>query len=199
MSVVRRKPVTRGPGRRPGGPDTRGQILAAAREEFSRVGYDAATVRAIAAAADVDPALIHHYFGTKEALFVAVMDLPFEPAVALPATLAGDPAGVGERFVRLFLSVWADPVTRAPFLALLRSAMSHERAASMLRGFVRTALLGRAIEHLGVDPVRVELAAAHLVGVAMMRYVLRLEPLASASEDEVVALVAPAIQRYLVG
>jgi AcrR family transcriptional regulator len=193
------RPPARGPGRRPGGPDTRGEILAAARAEFSRVGYDAATLRSIAAAAGVDPALIHHYFGTKEQLFVAAMELPFEPATTLPEVLNGDPSRLGERFVRLFLSVWDDPVRRAPFVAMIRSAMSHERAATMLRGFVRTALLGRAAEHLDADPLRIELAAGQLVGVVMMRYVLRLEPLASAGEDEVVALLAPTIQRYLVG
>jgi len=194
-------PPRRGPGRRPGATDTRAQILAAARGEFAARGYDGASVRAIARTAEVDPALVHHYFGTKEQVFVAAMELPFEPAALVPQLLAGDVTGLGERIVRFFLSVWGDPAGREPFLALLRSATTNEQAAAMLRGFVAQALLGRIAEALDLPDreLRVTLAAGQLLGAALLRYVVRVEPLASASDDQVVALVAPAIQRYLTG
>ena len=188
----------RGPGRRPGTADTRGEILAAARAEFAAKGYDGASVRAIAREASVDPALVHHYFGTKEKVFVAAMELPFVPAERLPAVLEGDPDGLAERLARMFFGMWADPTFRTPMLGLVRSAFTGEQGAAMLREFVGTTLLGRVAQAVGpVDPLRVQAAAAQLVGVVILRYVVRLEPLASASEDEIVALVSPALQRYL--
>lgn len=194
--------VKRGPGRRPGAADTRGEIVEAARAEFAERGYEGATIRGIARAAGVDAALVHHYFGGKEQVFVAAMELPFDPSTALPGVLAGEEAQLGERFTRFFLSIWSSADSRAPFLALLRSASTSESAAAMLRAFVEQALLGRVVAHLPPAPdraLRMTLAASQLLGMALMRYVVRVEPLASASEDEVVALVAPAIQRYLVG
>ena len=188
----------RGPGRRPGAADTRGEILAAARTEFAAKGYDSASVRAIARAASVDPALVHHYFGTKEKVFVAAMELPFVPAERLPAVLEGDLDGLAERLARMFFGMWAEPTFHTPMLGLVRSAFTGEQGATMLREFVGTALLGRVAQAVGpVDPLRVQAAAAQLVGVVILRYVVRLEPLASASEDEIVALVGPALQRYL--
>ena len=190
----------RGPGRRPGAADTRGEILAAARSEFAARGYDASSVRGIARAAGVDPALVHHYFGTKEQVFVAAMALPFDPAERLPQVLAGDPSQLGERLVRLFLSIWAEPDFRAPMLGMLRSAFTGEQGATLLREFVGSALLGRVAQAIGpVDPLRVQTAAAQMVGVVILRHVVRLEPLASADEEEIIALVAPTVQRYLVG
>ena len=190
----------RGPGRPADGGDRRTAILDSAREQFAAKGYAAASVRAIARGADVDPALVHHYFGTKEQVFVAAMELPFQPGEMLPAALAGDPDGLGERLVRLFLGAWDQPEFRAPMLGMLRSAMTGEQGAAMLREFVGSALIGRVAEAVGtVDPLRVQAAAAQMVGVVMLRHVIRLEPLASASVDEVVALIAPAVQRYLLG
>jgi AcrR family transcriptional regulator len=174
--------------------------LDSAREQFAAKGYAAASVRAIARGADVDPALVHHYFGTKEQVFVAAMELPFQPGEMLPAALAGDPDGLGERLVRLFLGAWDQPEFRAPMLGMLRSAMTGEQGATMLREFVGSALIGRVAEAVGtVDPLRVQAAAAQMVGVVILRHVIRLEPLASASVDEVVALIAPAVQRHLLG
>lgn len=193
----------RGPGRRPGAADTRGEILSAARAEFAERGYDGATIRGIARTAGVDAALVHHYFGGgKEQVFVAAMELPFDPGAALPQVLAGDPELLGERFARFFLSIWGEADSRAPFLALLRSASTSESAAAMLRAFVEQALLGRAVAQLPPAPdrsLRMTLAASQLLGMALMRYVVKVEPLASATEDEVVALVAPGLQRYLAG
>jgi AcrR family transcriptional regulator len=191
---------TRGRGRRPGGPDTRGQILDAARVSFAERGFGGTTIRAVAAAAEVDPALVHHYFGTKEQVFVAAMQLPFQPGELLPQALAGDPDGVGERLVRLFLGAWDSPDFRAPMLGMLRSAMTGEQGAAMLREFVGAALIGRVADAVGpVDALRVQAAAAQMVGVVILRHVIRLEPLASASVDDVVALIAPSVQRHLLG
>ncbi len=193
-------PQRRGPGRRPGSVDTRGEVLAAAREEFAAKGYDGASVRGIARLAGVDPALVHHYFGSKEKVFVAAMELPFDPAERLPLVLAGDPAELGERLVRMFLGIWADPDIRTPMVGMVRSAFSCEQGAKMLREFVGTALLGRVAQAIGpVDPLRVQTAAAQMVGVVILRHVVRIEPLASADVEEIVALVAPTVQRYLIG
>jgi len=192
-------PQRRGPGRPPGSADTRGEVLAAARAEFAAKGYVGASVRGIARQAGVDPALVHHYFGSKEKVFVAAMELPFDPADVLPQVLEGDPAHLGERLVRMFLGVWAEPDFRTPMLGMVRSAFSGEQGAALLREFVGTALLGRVAQAVGpIDPLRVQTAAAQLVGVVILRHVVRLEPLASATEDEIVALVGPTVQGYLV-
>lgn len=192
----------RGPGRPADGGDRRSLILEAAREEFAGKGYAAASVRGIARSAEVDPALVHHYFGTKEQVFVAAMELPFAPAELVPQILDGPADRLGERLVRTFLGVWASPEFRSPMLGMLRSAMTGEQGAAMLREFVGSALLGRIATAAGpagpADPLRLQAAAAQMVGVVILRHVVRLEPMASASEDDLVALVAPAVQRYLV-
>lgn len=192
--------VRRRSGRRPGGPDTRGEILAAARVEFGERGYDGATMRAIGARAGVDPALVHHYFGAKEQLFLAAMEIPFDPATTIAATALGPAEDLGERVARVFLQIWADPVRRAPLLALIRSAMTHEAAATLLRQFVSRVLLPRiagVLEGVPDRELRAEAMISHLVGLAMLRFVVKVEPIASVSEDELVALVAPVIQRYV--
>ena len=194
----------RGRGRPAGGQDTSALIVVAARQEFAAQGYDGASLRGIARAAGVDPALVHHYFQGKEALFVAAMQLPFNPAQVLPTILA-DAAGpdeVADRLIRFVFSIWRDADTRAPFLGLLRSATTSETGAAMMRAFISQALFARVAEHLPPAPdldLRINLAAAHIVGVALLRYVVRVEPLASAAEDEVVARITPAIRGYFGG
>jgi AcrR family transcriptional regulator len=194
-----RSAARRGPGRpADDGADRRQAILDIAREQFAAKGYDAASVRGIAREAGVDPALVHHYFGSKEKVFVAAMELPFVPAERLPSVLEGDPAGMAERLARMFLGLWAEPDFRTPMLGLVRSAFTGEQGATMLREFVGSALLGRVAQSQGgIDPLRVQVAAAQMVGVVILRYVVRMEPLASASEDDLVALLAPTLQRYL--
>ena len=96
-------------GRRPGGPDTRGQILAAARKSFADKGFGGTTIRAVAAEAGVDPALVHHYFGSKDDLFLAALEIPVDPRALVPAVFEAGVDGGGERLLRLFLSVWDDP------------------------------------------------------------------------------------------
>ncbi len=189
-------------GRRPGNPDTRAGILAAARSVFAERGFDAASIRMIASAAGVDPALVHHYFGTKEELFRATVAVPIDPAELLPAVLAAGPDGVGERLVRTFLTVWDSPVGTAG-LALLRSAVNNEWTARLLREFLVTQVLRRVLDHLDVDPaeraLRGALVASQLAGLIMTRYVIRIEPIASAAPQTLVPAIGPTVQRYLTG
>nr|WP_269204782.1 hypothetical protein [Motilibacter deserti] len=132
------------------------------------------------------------------------MRLPFDPADALPRILAGNPDGLGERVTRFFLGVWARPESREPFIALLSAATSSPAAAGMLREFVTGSLLARVAEASPIAglpdrELRVEAAVAQLLGVALLRHVIGVEPIASAPEEDVVALIAPALQRHLSG
>ncbi|TMR12208.1 TetR/AcrR family transcriptional regulator [Nonomuraea turkmeniaca] len=191
--------VKRRPGRRPGSVDTRGEILAAARRVFAEKGFDKATVRGIAREAKVDPALVHHYFETKEGMFAAAMQLPVSPETVIPLLLEGPREEIGERLVRLLLRVTASPETREPMVALIRSAMTNEQAAAMMREFITNALLYQVADRLGVPHLRIEAAFGQMFGVILGRYVLKLEPLASADPEELVELLAPTIQRYFAG
>ncbi|GGU79669.1 TetR family transcriptional regulator [Streptomyces litmocidini] len=181
------------------GPGARERILEAARAQFAERGYDKASVRGIAKAAGVDPALVHHYFGTKDEVFAAAIEVSFEPTVVVPAILGGPREAIGERLVRFFIGVWENPASRAPLLAIVRSALTHEAAAKVLRTFVLRRLLERIAAELDVpDPgFRAELAASHMIGIVIMRYVIQVEPLASADPDRIVEQVAPTLQRYL--
>ncbi|WP_433529140.1 TetR family transcriptional regulator [Micromonospora sp. CA-263727] len=194
--------MARRTGRRPGNPATRDAILEAARAAFAQRGFDATTIRAIAAEAGVDPALVHHYFGNKDQLFLAAMQAPADPRELLPKVLAGDRDGLGERLVRMFIALWDSPAGTAG-VALLRSAVSNEWTARMLREFLTTQVLRRVLDHLDVDPAEVplrgSLVASQLIGLALMRHVVRLEPVASAAPETLVALIGPTIQRYLTG
>ncbi|GLZ15235.1 TetR family transcriptional regulator [Actinomadura sp. NBRC 104425] len=187
----------RGPGRRPGPSETRDQILDAARALFAEKGYDATSLRSIARAAGVDPALVHHYFGNKEGVFTAAMRFPVDPGEFLPRIMATPRERLGEAMVRTFLTVWEDDARRAPILAMLRSAMTNERAAVAVREFLASALFGRVAEAGQIPRLRLNAAAGQLIGVMFLRYVLRVEPIASAGREELVALLAPVIQRYL--
>ncbi|TDD68242.1 TetR/AcrR family transcriptional regulator [Actinomadura darangshiensis] len=187
----------RGPGRRPGPTETREKILAEARDLFAEKGYDGASLRAIARAAGVDPALVHHFFGNKEGVFIEAMRFPVDPSVLLPRIMSFPRERLGEMMVRTFLDVWGDDDRRAPMLAMLRSAMTNERAAALLREFVASALFGRASQATEAPPLGIQAAAGQMIGLMILRYVLRIEPLASASEDDLIDLVAPTIQRYL--
>jgi AcrR family transcriptional regulator len=184
-------------GRRPGSSDSREAILAAARSRFASDGYDAATIRGIAATAAVDPALVRHYFGTKEHLFVAALRFPIDPADVVPALLAPGVDGLGERLARFFLDAWDAPEGR-PFIALLRSIAASDQAAEMMRQFISREVVGRLAATLGLDrpELRTGLAGSHLVGLAMMRYVIRLEPIASATAEDLARAAGPAIQVY---
>jgi AcrR family transcriptional regulator len=186
----------RGPGRRPGPTETRAEILAAARRLFSEKGYEAVSVRAIARAAQVDPALVHHFFDNKERLFVTALQFPIEPSTVLPGVLDGPREELGERLVRMFVGIWNDPATREAMLALLRAAISTERAATMMRQFVTSAILARITETSGIPPLRITGAIGQMIGVMIVRYVVKVEPMASVDDEELVALLTPVLQRY---
>jgi AcrR family transcriptional regulator len=191
----------RGRGRRPGGPDTRGQILAAARESFAHKGFAGTTIRAVASDAGVDPALVHHYFGSKDDLFLAALEIPVDPRELVPHVFDDGVPGAGERLVRLFLSVWDDPRTRLPLVALVRSSLVQEAPESLLQqGILRMLLtpLRAALPPAEADR-RVQLVISQMSGLVLTRYLLALEPLASMPAEEVVGWVAPNIQRYLDG
>jgi len=177
-------------------------VLAAARECFAERGFEGTTIRAIASAAGVDPALVHHYFGSKEDLFVAAVEAPVDPADLLPEVLAGGPEALGENVLRLFLRVWDGPMQPAG-LALVRSATGSDHRARLLREFLVARVMRRVVGTLDVSPAEREargaLVASQLAGLIMTRYVLRLEPLASASADSLVAAFGPTLQRYLTG
>ncbi len=188
-------------GRRPGQSDTRAAVLAAAREAFGMQGYGATSVRAVARTAGVDPSLVLHFFGSKDGLFAAAIELPVDPAEVVAGLLAGDVDDLGERIVRTYLAVWDASPGQGPMLAMLRSAVSHEDAAEMLRELLlRVILRPLTVGAGGSDPdLRAALVASQLVGLAITRYVLRLEPVTSASADELAPLLGPTLQRYLTG
>jgi AcrR family transcriptional regulator len=195
--------MVRRTGRRPGNPDTREAILDAARKLFAEKGYDAASIRGIATAAGVDPALVHHYFGNKEQLFLATMNIPVNPADIIEQVGAGGREEAGERLVRAFLGVWDSPVGAAG-AALLRSAVSSELGARMLREFVSRQILRRVLKELKMEDephadLRANLVGTQLVGLAMARYIVKLEPITSTPRETLVAAVAPNVQRYLTG
>ncbi|GAA0334524.1 TetR family transcriptional regulator [Actinoallomurus spadix] len=189
----------RRPGRRPGPSSSRDDILAAARVLFGERGYDKASIRAIAREAGVDPALVHHFFGSKEELFASAMEFPVDPAVFLGQVMAGPRSQIGERLARTFLRIWSDPRLRPQFVGIFRSAATTEQGAALLREFVTRAILARVAEALGLPPLNLAAAASQMLGVVMLKYIVQVEPMASATEDELVALLAPTLQRYLEG
>lgn len=191
MTAVRR-------GRRPGAPDTRAAILVAARELFAAQGFAGTSVRAIAAAAGVDASLVHHYFGTKDDLFVAALELKVDPREVVPVVLAGGLDGLGTRLLQAFLTVWDDDQARLPLLALVRGVLEPGGQQVVRDGFMRM-VLSPLRDLLGDDQPdrRVALVASQLLGIVVARYLVALEPLASAPADELVATYAPTLQRYL--
>lgn len=184
------------------GPAARDRILTAAREEFSEQGYEKTSVRGIAKAAGVDSALVHHYFGTKEQVFEASIEVAVGPLLHAPGAITEGPLdGVGERLARFFFGVWENPATRKALLAIVRSAVNNEAAAGVFRRLISAQLLRRVAAQLNLPDaeLRAELAAAQLVGIAMLRYVIKVEPLASADPEVIIARVAPVIQAHLAG
>jgi AcrR family transcriptional regulator len=185
-------------GRRPGATATREQIAAAAREQFSALGYERATFRAIAASAGVDPALVVHFFGSKEKLFREVMELPPAVSDALVRVAEGPRKDMGRRLAELIVGALENPATRSIVLGRIRSASSHPDAAALVRETVTRDLARLAVAVTDDRPeTRAVLIGAEVVGGALARYVVLVEPLASLPAAEVVALLAPTFQRHL--
>lgn len=189
-------------GRRRGQSTSRDAVLEAARFAFGEHGFEATTVREIAALAGVDPSLINHHFGSKEKLFLAALDAPLDPRDQIEAVMAGPREDLAERLLERFLAVWDSPVGIAG-VALLRTGMQSDWGAKLLRELLFNRVLEPIRQELALPEPEAEwrtsLLASHMTGLVLTRYVLKLEPLASAPRAEVIAAVAPALQRYLTG
>ena len=188
-------------GRRPGRSSTREDILEAARRLFAERGYQGATIRAIAADAGVDAALVVHFFGNKAALMGEAIEWPFDPEVEMPKLLVDGKHQVGGNLVALVVRTWDREGGRNPILILVRAATTEPKAAEMLAAFMRERLFAPLMQRLGSDrpDLRATLAASQLVGMGLARHVLQVEPLASAKPAEVVDWYGPTLQRYLTG
>ncbi|GAA4548656.1 TetR/AcrR family transcriptional regulator [Amycolatopsis samaneae] len=200
MSTDNTETTGRRRGRRPAGQDTRTALVEAARAVFAENGYEGSTVRAIAARAGVDAAMVNHWFGSKEGLFAdAVLKLPFSPLELLEELRQGPDEELGQRIVRAFLTRW-DGAGGDTFQALIRSVTGHEQAGTVLRDFFQK-FFTKLIAALGSDQVdlRTTLAASQIIGMGMIRYVAKFEPLASTEIETMVVAVAPNVQRYLTG
>ncbi|KUI47910.1 TetR family transcriptional regulator [Mycobacterium sp. GA-1199] len=189
------------PGRPPGPSDTRERILNSARELFARNGIDKTSIRAIAAAAGVDPALVHHYFGTKTQLFAAAIHIPIDPMQVIGPLQQVPVEEIGRTLPSLLLPLWDSELGKG-FIATLRSIIAGNDS-SLVRSFLQEVIArevgSRVDDPPGSGPVRVQFVASQLVGVVMARYILELEPFKSLPVDQVVETIAPNLQRYLTG
>jgi len=186
-------------GRRPGAPETRQDILVAARRSFGARGYDATSLRSIAKQCDVDPALLVHYFGTKEGLFIAALERTLRPNRVFDGLDALSVPEAAETIVRRYLTMLDDEQTRDMVLSLVRSAVSSERAAAMLREFLAQEMLTSLASLIDLPDrqLRASLVVAQLIGIAMLRHVVKAEAVVSATTDDLVSRVAPVIEGYL--
>ena len=190
-----------GPGRRPGKPDTRSEILNAARAEFAAAGYDGATIRGIAASAGVDPALVMHFFQSKHRLFASALELPVNPSDVILEVASGDPGDFGERVVGALLDTWDGIADKSPLIAALRTAMGTGPVAETFREYVTTSIIGSFVSLLEGDDAqfRGALVGSQLAGLLIGRYILEVEPLAHAAREVLVAAYGPTLQRYAYG
>jgi AcrR family transcriptional regulator len=186
-------------GRRPGTSGTRAAIADAARHLFAERGFDRTSIRAVAEAAEVDPALVSHFYGSKQQLFVAVVELPFDPEAVLPQLVAGDRDALGLRLASFIVGMLESEEGRSRFTGLVRAAASEPEAARMVRELVSARILAPLVAALDVDegPLRATLVGSQVIGLTMARYIVQVEPLASAPAEDVVAAIAPTLQRYL--
>ena len=186
-------------GRRPGDSGTREAILEAARRLFAEQGYDRTSMRAVALEAGVDPALVSHYHASKQALFVASVELPFEPAAVLPGILQGDRKTIGLRLATFLVGVLESEEGRRRITGLVRAAASEPEAARMVRELLTRQILATVVEHLGADEAqrRASFASSQIMGLVMARYIVGVEPLASLPPEDVVRVIGPTLQRYL--
>lgn len=187
-------------GRRSGAPDTRGEILEVARQEFASKGFDRTSMRGVARQAGVDPALIHHYFDGKDGLFAAAMALPLSPRERLAEALDVPRERAGVTLIRTMLGVWDDEEYRPSLLAALRSLTSGGEAALVLRkAFLEGMIfpvLRQEIEG-SVSDRALGLMGTQIIGLIVARYLVEVEPIASMNCDELAELIGPTIQRYI--
>jgi AcrR family transcriptional regulator len=188
-------------GRRPGTSQTRQLILDTARQHFAELGYDRTTLRGIAAAAEVDVALVSHFFSGKQRLFAEAAALPYDPAVVLARLLTGPREQIGRRLAEQVLDLLEDPASRRQMIALIRAAASEEEAAEQIRKRINRELLVPLATGLGSPdaPLRAALTGSQVVGLVMTRHIVGIEPLARTGREQLVAAIAPTLQRYLTG
>lgn len=179
--------------------DVRDAVLDSARAAFHARGYVRTSMKGVAAAAGVAPEVVNRYWNSKESLFAAAMRLPFDPASAVPELVAPGLDGMGERLTRATLDLLADEESRNDFIALFQAGASATKAARGMQDYVERSIVDRLVRTLGVPDarLRVNLIVSYLMGIATTRYVVRLEPIASMPEDDLVKLVAPTIQNWL--
>jgi AcrR family transcriptional regulator len=201
MSSEQVTPRRRGRPRAAEAGDSRARILAAASDEFAQRGYEGASLRSVARAAGVDAALVHHYFEDKADLFTQALGLPLRPDRVVKTVLAGPREDVGANLIRAILPSFEEPGFRDRILGLLRAALGHEFAAAMLRQFLVREVLHRIATELAVPDgeLRATLAASQMMGLIVIRYGIRAEPLASVPIEELVERVGPVLQWHLLG
>jgi AcrR family transcriptional regulator len=200
-AVARTSPKPRGRRRKNATEDTRAAIIGAATTEFANRGYEAASMRSIARKAGVDPALVHHYFAEKADLFAESIKAPIRPDRVVKEILAGPRERIGENIVRYLLDALEEDSARTRMISLIHTALGQEFAATMLRQFLVREVFKRIADAIGGDDsqLRASLAASQIVGLMIVRYGIRVEPLASAPIEEVVARIGPVVQWHLVG
>ncbi|GAA6525110.1 TetR family transcriptional regulator [Intrasporangium sp. DVR] len=193
--------MSRRPGPRSDREDVRGDILTAARALFASRGFKGTTMRAVAEGAGVDVALVPYYFGNKDGLFAAALELPVDPHQKIDEVFAAGLDGIGERIVRTVGSILDDPTTGPALLGLMRSALSEDTGHEVIRDFIDSVIIGSYARHLHRPDARARasLAATQIIGMVLARRVVGIEPVASMSVDELAAHVGPTIQRYLAG
>ncbi len=179
--------------------EVRDAVLDSARAAFHSKGYVRTTVKGVAAAAGVAPEVVQRYWGSKDKLFAAAMKLPFDPATAVPELVAPGLDGMGERLTRTTLEALGDPEVREDLIALFRAGSSTTRAAAGLQAFFEESIVDRLARTIGVPDARqrVALISSYLIGITVNRYIVKLEPLASMPEDDLVRIVAPTVQAWL--
>ncbi|HEY1840113.1 MAG TPA: TetR family transcriptional regulator [Mycobacterium sp.] len=197
--------VAHAQGKRPGRPrgvsDNRERILASAREMFARNGIHKTSIRAVAKAADVDAALVHHYFGTKERLFAAAVHIPIDPMEVIGPLREVPVEELGHKLASMLLPLWDSEIGSA-FIAALRSILAGSEV-NLFRAFIQDVIaveVGTRVDNPpGSGIIRIQFVASQLVGVVMARYILELEPFASLPAQQIAETIAPNLQRYLTG
>jgi tetracycline repressor-like protein len=192
---------TKRPGRPRGASDTRERILASARELFARNGIGNTSIRAVAAAARVDSALVHHYFGTKEKLFAAAVHIPIDPMDVIGPLREVPIEELGHTLPSMLLPLW-DSEIGAAFIATLRSIIAGSEV-NLFRTFIQDVIgveIGPRVDNPpGTGVIRIQFVASQLIGVVMARYILQLEPFTSLTPQQIADTIGPNLQRYLTG
>jgi AcrR family transcriptional regulator len=200
METHRRKTSGRKAGRPVGASGTRDLIATEARRSFATHGFERTTIRDVAAAADVTPALVMHYFGSKERLFVETMAIPFDPAYAVATLLEGERSRLGFRLAAFLLDAFDDPRSRAVLLGRIRAAVGSPDAAALVREKITGELIGPLSRSLGVDEpdLRAGLASTALMGFAVTRFIVEIDAVAALTRERAEAYLGRQLQQALV-